>query len=183
MPLKAYPHWLERRRWGTCVLHQGTKARVYEKLILSLTNARRGQRELDIVVSFVLGDTTSEAGKMIELFVEEGYPWDVISELLDQDLPAYTTSLDAAPPGENVVLAAYSKKRRQWVAVHRAGDGEQVSAWAATECLARRLAGLQARQGPNARTARAHAANPGAPAKKPADESETESAEEWRILF
>ncbi len=165
------------------MLHQSTKARVYEKLILSLTSARRGQRELDIVVSFVLGDTTSEAGKLIELFVEEGYPWDVISELLDEDLPAYTTSLDATPPGENVVLAAYSKKRKQWVAVHRAEDGTQVSAWAATECLARRLAGLQARQGPNERAAGFHAASPEAPAKTPAAESETESGEEWRILF
>ena len=165
------------------MLHQSTKARVYEKLILSLTNARRGQRELDIVVSFVLGDTTSEAGKMIELFVEEGYPWDVISELLDDDLPAYTTSLDAAAPGENIVLAAYSKKRRQWVAVHRADNGEQISAWAATECLARRLAGLQARQRPNAQASHTQATSPGAPAKKPADQGENESGGEWLILF
>ena len=169
------------------MLQESTKARIYEKLILSLKNARRGQRELDIVVSFVLGDTSSEAGKMIELFVEEGYPWDVISELLDEDLPAYTSSLDAAPPGENIVLAAFSKKRRQWVAVHRADNGEQVSAWAATECLARRLAGLQARQGPNTQASPAAASprKPKAPrpARETADEGEMETGEEWRILF
>jgi len=170
------------------VLHESTKARVYERLLLSLTSARRGQRELDIVVSFVLGDTTSEAGKMIELFVEEGYPWDVISELLDEDLPAFTTSLDAATPGENIVIAAYSKKRRQWVAVHRADDGKQTSAWAATECLARRLAGLQARFGSKLPEAPAQA--PGSkipsapsPATNAEDEGETEGGEEWRILF
>ena len=104
----------------------------------SLGRAPKGGRELDIVVSFVLGDTSSEAGKMIQLLVEEGYPWDVISELLDEELPAYTSSLDAALPGENVVLAAYAKKRKQWVAVHRRPDGGQISAWAASECLARR---------------------------------------------
>ncbi len=182
------------------MLHQSTKVRVYEKLLLSLANARRGKRELDIVVSFILGDTASEAGKMIELFVEEGYPWDVISELLDEDLPAYTTSLDAALPGENVVLSAYSKRRRQWVAVHRAGTGEQVSAWAATECLARRLAGLQACKGPGTYAASPQApqhrspGDPGAPgataeaparapAGKPAGKTEPEGGEEWRILF
>ncbi len=163
------------------MLHESTKTRVYEKLILSLTSARRGRRELDIVVAFVLGDTTSEAGKMIALFVEEGYPWDVISELLDEDLPAYTTSLDAAPPGENVVLAAYSKKRRQWVAVNRAENGDQVSAWAATECLARRLAGLQAHHNAKALASGAQAAKPEAPAEE--SETENESGEEWRILF
>ena len=83
---------------------------------------------------------------MIQLLVEEGYPWDVISDLLDEDLPAYTTSLDARVPGENVVLSAYSRKRKQWVAIHRLAGGEQLTAWAATECLARRLSGLQARK-------------------------------------
>jgi hypothetical protein len=63
-----------------------------------------------------------------------------------------------------------------------------VSAWAATECLARRLAGLQARHGPKVRASPAQAAGPReprapSPARKPADEGETESGEEWRILF
>ena len=122
------------------MLNQGTKTKIYEKLFLSLTQARRGRRELDIILTFVMGDTRSEAGKMIELLVEEGYPWDVIAELLDEDLPAYTTSLDAPLPGENVLLSAYSNKRKLWVAVHRTPAGKQISAWAATECLARRLA-------------------------------------------
>jgi hypothetical protein len=179
----------ERYAWGTCVLHQGTKVRVYEKLLSSLGAARQGKRELDIVVSFVLGDTTSDAGKMIQLLVEEGYPWDVISELLDEDLPAYTTSLDAAVPGENVVLSAYSKKRKQWVAVQRTADGEQISAWAATECLARRLAGLKSR-GTAARQAGEHpnGSGEGTKPRRPlepatAGADETESGSEWRILF
>ncbi len=192
------------------MLHQSTKMRIYEKLVASLGRARQGKRELDIVVSFMLGDTTSETGKMVALLVEEGYPWDVISDLLDEDLPAYTSSLDAVLPGENVVLSAYSRKRRQWVAVHRTVDGAQISAWAATECLARRLAGLQARKSaavqaanqrptqaprPAARKApaapvppRPAAAPPHArpvrpAAPKPMAKRNTESGDEWRILF
>jgi hypothetical protein len=171
------------------VLHQSTTTKVSEKLLASLASARRGSRELDIVVSFVLGDTSSDAGKMIQLLVEEGYPWDVISELLDEELAAYTNSLDAAVPGENIVLSAYSRKRKQWAAVHRAMDGEQITGWAATECLARRLAGLQAilrdrRQ--RAATAPEAAPQPTpmspAPGHEPAETSEPPESE-WRILF
>lgn len=176
------------------MLHQGTKVKVYDKLLSSLGAARQGKRELDIVVSFVLGDTTSDAGKMIQLLVEEGYPWDVISELLDEELPAYTTSLDAAVPGENVVLSAYSKKRNQWVAVQRTADGEQISAWAATECLARRLAGLKSRRaaaqqaGAQQSGEHANGSGKGAEPRRPlepatAGADETESGSEWRILF
>ena len=147
------------------MLHQGTRAKVFEQLLSSLGKARQGKRELDIVVSFVLGDTSSESGKMIQLLVEEGYPWDVISDLLDEDLPAYTTSLDARVPGENVVLSAYSRKRRQWVAIHRLAGGEQLTAWAATECLARRLSGLQARRKRAQNMPKRDAARPAAPTK------------------
>lgn len=180
------------------MLHQGTKVRVYEKLLSSLGAARHGKRELDIVVSFVLGDTTSDAGKMIQLLVEEGYPWDVISELLDEDLPAYTTSLDAAVPGENVVLSAYSKKRGQWVAVQRGAGGEQTSAWAATECLARRLVALKSRRAPLQQTgaqqegaaaqSQPNGSSKGTAARPPlepaaAGTDENQSGSEWRILF
>ena len=145
------------------MLHQSTRAKVFDQLLSSLARARQGKRELDIIVSFVLGDTSSEAGKMIQLLVEEGYPWDVISDLLDEDLPAYTTSLDARVPGENVVLSAYSRKRKQWVAIHRLAGGEQLTAWAATECLARRLSGLQARQRRSQRAASQTPTRPAAP--------------------
>ena len=172
------------------VLHQSTTTKVFEKLQASLGSARQGGRELDIIVSFVLGDTSTDAGKMIQLLVEEGYPWDVISELLDEDLAPYMTSLDAAMPGENIVLSAYSRKRQQWAAVHRAKDGEQITAWAASECLARRLAGLQAILRERRQKAAPLAPNgtpqPAPRAKTPHDEPEepAEPAEsEWRILF
>ncbi|MFQ5775333.1 MAG: hypothetical protein ACE5GS_12505 [Kiloniellaceae bacterium] len=180
------------------MVHQSTKIRVFEKLAASLQSAARGSRELDIIVSFVLGETSSDAGKMIQLLVEEGYPWDVVSELLDEDLPSYTSSLDAAVPGENIVLAAYSPKRGKWVAVHKTGKGAHVLVWAATECLARRLAALKALR-PDLRPAQAAAGAPAAPGPAPEDvrapanwreahqagrdEAGHEAEEEWKILF
>ncbi len=126
------------------MIHQSTRKRVCDKLLESLGSARRGGRELDIIICYLLGDTSSEAGKMIQLLVEEGYPWDVVAELLDEELPPYTTTLDAALPGENIVLALHSPRRGRWAAVHETPAGEQVLVWAASECLARRRAALKA---------------------------------------
>lgn len=124
--------------------HQGARTKVLDRLLASLAEADQGSRELDIIMSFVLGETSGEAGKLVELLVDEGYPWDIVSELLDHDLPPYTTSLDAALPGEDIVLSIYSARRRLWGAAHRIADGRHVMRWAATECLARRLAVLSA---------------------------------------
>ncbi len=126
------------------MIHQSTRKRVCDKLLESLGGARQGGRELDIIIGYLLGDTSSEAGKMIQLLVEEGYPWNVVAELLDEELPPYTTTLDAALPGENIVLALHSPRRGRWAAVHETPAGEQVLVWAASECLARRRAGLKA---------------------------------------
>ncbi len=191
------------------MIHQSTKSKVFEKLIASLERAKGGSRELDIIISFILGDTSTDAGKMIQLLVEEGYPWSVISELLDEDLAPYTSALDAALPGENIVLALYSPRRAKWAVVHQKPDGEQVLVWAASEALARRVAALKATRG-SAKPAGAMApgrptkARPAAPKKpapaapkKPAPvaparawtepaapvDEEQEAESEWKILF
>ncbi|RMD64262.1 MAG: hypothetical protein D6826_02925 [Alphaproteobacteria bacterium] len=184
--------------------HPGTRARVLDKLLGSLESAQAGSRELDIIVTFVLGDTATDAGRMIQILVEEGYPWDVVSELLDEDVPAYTSSLDAAVPGEAIVLSAYSSKRGRWLAAHRNDDGGRVLAWAASECLARRLAALKALRATLAHeaapepvataTGRAERRRAFVPeemiAAGPGDESATnphghdeEAETEWKILF
>ena len=129
------------------MIHQSTRRRVWDKLLESLGSAEAGGRELDIVIHYLLGaqaeDAGGEAGQMIELLVEEGYPWEVVSELLDAALPPYTTALDAALPGENIVLALHSPRRGRWAAVHKTPGGEQVLVWAVSECLARRRAALK----------------------------------------
>ncbi len=187
------------------MIHQSTKSKVFDKLIASLEGAQGGSRELDIIISFMLGDTSTDAGKMIQLLVEEGYSWSVVSELLDEDLPPYTSALDAAVPEENIVLALHSPRRAKWAAVHQKPDGEQVLVWAASEALARRIAALKATRG-SAKSAGVTA--PGRPAdalptapKKPApvgpdpvapartwtepattEDEEQEAESEWKIL-
>ena len=130
------------------MIHQSTRRRVWDKLLESLGSAEAGGRELDIVIHYLLGsqakDAGGEAGQMIELLVEEGYPWEVVSELLDAELPPYTTALDAALPGENIILALHSPRRGRWAAVHKTPGGQHVLVWAASECLARRRAALKA---------------------------------------
>jgi hypothetical protein len=96
----------------------------------------------------------------------------VVSELLDAELPPYTTALDAALPGENIVLALHSPRRGRWAAVHKTPGGEQVLVWAASECLARRRAALKGLG------AKLPARAPGAPMRpaKPAMPSGTKPA-------
>mgnify|MGYP001278531893 CR=1 FL=1 len=176
----------------------GTRVRVLDRLMASLASAETGSRELDIIISFVLGATSGEAGRLVALLVEEGYPWDIVSELLDHDLPAYTSSLDAAIPGENIVLAIYSSRRRRWGAAHGTADGQHVLRWAATECLARRLAALSALIATAGQTAAAAPSDDSAPVEygladepadsaplpsEPAAESTDEAEPEWKILF
>ncbi len=178
--------------------HHGARTKVLDRLLASLAEADQGSRELDIIMSFVLGETSGEAGKMVELLVDEGYPWDIVSELLDHDLPSYTTALDAALPGENIVLSVYSTRRRLWGAAHRITDGQHVMRWAATECLARRLAALSAltqtkTAKPTETTEFAEATPPNEPTPPPETDSgdqagsdEVEDGEEeteWKILF
>lgn len=55
----------------------------------------------------------------------------------------FTRSLDAAVPGENIVMCMFSKRRGKWVAVHRGDAGSESVAWAKTEPLARRAAALR----------------------------------------
>ena len=171
--------------------------KVLDRLLTSLSEADQGSRELDIIMSFVLGETSGEAGKMVELLVDEGYPWDIVSELLDHDLPAFTTSLDASLPGENIVLCVYSTRRRLWGAAHRTANGQHVMRWAATECLARRLAALSAlaQSGKPAQSTEPIEAAPADDASGPeeADPVEAEVGDteggngeeesEWKILF
>ena len=189
------------------MLRHSTKAKVFDKLIESLQHAEAGGGDLDVLIAFVLGDTASESGQMIQLLVEEGYAWDVVSELLDTDLPPYTHSLDRGLPGENIVLSLRSAKRSKRAAVHEAPDGERFLAWARDECLARRLAALKGlraggfaeprRPGtPGARNiAEQFGLPPGpeatTPDKAPPDKAPPDKAppreepaeEEWKILF
>ena len=169
------------------------------KVISSLGEARGGGEDSDIRISVALGEMQSGSAKLLRLFVEEGYDWNVISSLLDEQVPPYTTSLDAGVPGENIVGVLFSRKRRRWAAIHRRPDGrEEGPVWAATEALARRAAGLAGVLSEE-RMGRDQQAQPELPDKpqreladQPADEpagggdtgpEAEEELPDWKILF
>lgn len=165
------------------------------KVISSLGKAPEGGEDIDIRISVALGELRSGSAKLLRLFVEEGYDWTVISSLLDEQVPPYTTSLDASVPGENIVGVLFSRKRGRWAAIHRGPDSrEEGPVWAATEALARRAAGLAGIMSQE-RMGRGRQAQPELPDKPPreaADEpagaggTEPEAEEElpdWKILF
>lgn len=60
-----------------------------------------------------------------------------------QNVPAFTGSLDAKVPAENVELTHYLATTRRWVAYSKASDGRVFFGDGATEPLARRAAGLR----------------------------------------
>lgn len=135
-----------------------------DDLIAALERAPEGSGELDRMVAFQLGLPLGESDQMIKLLLFEGYSWDVISELVQSENPSFTTALDARIPGENIVLAIHSTKRRQWAAMHRSAGGADFVAWAATEPLARRAAALRGLRAVSAFDARPAAATQPAPA-------------------
>lgn len=137
-------------------------AQVLDDLTNALQQAENGSRKLDILISFVIGETPARHRPVIKILLEDDSKTALICKLIGEDFPRYTESLDAKLPHENVVLAMYSEARGKWAAAHKPASGEEVVAWAATEVLARRLAVLKALQaatadGATERSARAPA--------------------------
>ena len=156
--------------------------------IAALESAEAGSRELDAMIAGALGYSVNESHKIVRLLVAEGYSWKVISEIVGHEVRSFTDSLDAALPGENVVLAMYSPRRGQWAALHRAADGQEILAWAGTEILARRAAALRAlRAAEDGADNAAEAPPPRLAVDRPAMRAAASAAPaeelEWKILF
>ncbi len=113
--------------------------------IAALEQADCGSRSLDCMIAHAMDLHRGEFDQIImEEMRSEGYAWDTIADLWGDRLQRYTTSLDQAVTGENVVCVIRSAQKGKWAAVHRSATGEETLAWGATEALARRLAGLKA---------------------------------------
>jgi len=116
---------------------------IIRRVMSALETAPRGSQELDCMISYALELARGEFDQvMMELLVNEGFSWNVISEIWEGKVAPYTQSLDSGIEGENIAFVMRSDKRAQWAAVHKAADGEEYVAWARTEILARRLAAL-----------------------------------------
>lgn len=115
-----------------------------DDLLESLTTADEGGLKLDTLMAYAVANADLRTETLRDVMTEGSFSVEVAGELLDGRPPPFTHTLDAALPGENIVLATYSDKRGQWAAVHRESDGREYMSWAATEALARRAAALQA---------------------------------------
>lgn len=147
-------------------------------LIRELEAAAAGSAALDQRIEHCLAGLGLRAD-LTELLVNEGVSWPVVAETARDRVPRYTTSLDAAIAGEDILFAMRSAARGKWAAVQRSFGGREVLAWAATEPLARRLAAVKAHA-----AARGHAE----PQIKPyvvaaAPEPAARDEIEWEVRF
>ncbi len=115
-----------------------------DELPAMLKSAREGGLKLDTLLAYVVASADLRTETLRDVMTEGSFSWEVAGELLDDCPPPFTRPLDAALPGENIVLAIYSDKRGQWAAVQRETDGREFMSWAATEELAGRAAALEA---------------------------------------
>jgi hypothetical protein len=162
---------------------------VLDALIDALAAAPCGNRELDVRLDYGIGVMLSGRVDVAGMMIREGVAWQTVSATIDSRVPAYTTSVDAAVEGENVVFSIRSDRRNQWGAMHRARSGKEVVAWAATEPLARRLAALRglrvdamyeaARRSDETPTAVPHERE----ARPEARHAAAAGAGDWKILF
>lgn len=130
-----------------------------DRVIDAIERADFGSKLLDIMIATAVGAGSSKFSRLVSILLDEGYSWDTMQEIFDEEVKPYSRSLDAVVPGETIVMAALAPKRGRWAALHRGSDGHETVAWAATEVLARRLAALKALQ-----VGRGRAPSPGASA-------------------
>ena len=112
-------------------------------MVPTLQGASTGSRRLDLMIGFALGQVEVASGAILRMLLDSDLGPDHLTALVDGDCPPYTTSLDAALPDENIILALYQPQRQCWTAVHREGEADVV-ATGANEVLARRAAALKA---------------------------------------
>ena len=117
---------------------------IIRRVVSSLETAPKGSQELDCMITYALKLARGEFDQvMMELLVNEGFSWNIISEIWEGKVAPYTQSLDSGIEGEDIAFVMRSDRRAQWAAVHKAPGGSEYVAWAKTEILARRLAGLK----------------------------------------
>jgi len=112
-------------------------------LIAELESAEAGSQALDIRIHYgfrILGGLGEDVASLL---IKEGVSWPTVQATLNETVPPYSTSLDAALQGEEIVFAIRSVRHGGWGAMQRTSTGGEELAWAATEPLARRLAALK----------------------------------------
>ncbi|NNE83315.1 MAG: hypothetical protein HKN28_05030 [Alphaproteobacteria bacterium] len=112
-------------------------------LITEIEDATGGSEALDARIHFGYRVAARRSPGISAILIDEGISWPIVEAVLEEQIPPFTTSLDASLAGEDISFIIRSMKRGRWGAMQKARDGEEILAWAATEPLARRLAALR----------------------------------------
>ena len=75
---------------------------IIRRVVSALETALQGSQELDCMISYALEMARGEFDQvMMELLVNEGFSWNIISEIWEGKVAPYTQSLDSGLEGEN----------------------------------------------------------------------------------
>ena len=152
-------------------------------LIAEIENASTGSPALDARIQIGYRVAARKAPDVAALLIEQGITWPTVEAVLDDQVPPFTTSLDAALDGEDITFVIRSTKRRRWGAMQKARSGEEVLAWAATEPLARRLAALRAHHLDLVASERAAKSHTPDKLDLPPPSAVADGEKDWEVLF
>lgn len=152
-------------------------------LIAEIEDAERGSTALDVRIHFGFRVAADRAPDIAALLIEDGITWPTVEAVIDEQIPPFTTSLDASLEGEDITFVVRSAKRGRWGAMQKARCGEEVLAWAATEPLARRLAALRAFRVDMEKSTGSHKALPSTPPRNNESVDVPSDGKDWEINF
>ncbi|MEE8332735.1 MAG: hypothetical protein V3R85_02720 [Alphaproteobacteria bacterium] len=115
-----------------------------DALISEIENAPAGSEALDSRIHFGFRVAMERCPDIGELLFREGISWFTAKQVLDAQIPPFTTTLDASLEGEDITFVVHAIRQGKWGAMQRTHHGEEVLAWASTEPMARRLAAIKA---------------------------------------
>lgn len=120
-----------------------TRIEDIDSLIDDLEAAPTGSEDLDQRLHFGFLVTAGLGTDFAALMIREAISWSTVKDAIGA-APPYTTSLDAAIEGEAVIFVLRSTRHGKWVAMQKSRGGAEITAWGATEPIARRLAAIKA---------------------------------------
>ena len=148
-----------------------------------IEGATAGSAALDARIHFGFRVATGRSPDIASALIEQGITWPTVETVLNEHIPPFTTSLDAALVGENITFVLHAARRGRWGAMQIARSGEEVLVWAATEALARRLAAIRAWLVDLEKSVAASTTLPAAPTQSVEQSGSSASEKDWEVLF
>lgn len=125
-----------------------------QELIVKLEKLTGPDREADVLIAAAIDWEGPLVHRPVSQFIKDMGGVSAVVKSFDSGglnafryIPEYTSSIDAALPGEDIVVTAElnphpdKPEEKKWMALQR---GAKIAAYARTEALARRIAALRA---------------------------------------